>query len=156
MIYGWLSDWISDSTVRAMSNWVNDLWLIKLSGDWPSDWMIYGRLINWVTDSTVQGLLTDRMIYGGLIDWLTDSTVQGLTNWLNDFRLIELSGNWSSNWMIYGWLIDWLTDWMIYGWLTVWLTVWIRVYMGNALSHWNTIWLLFEGWEADLMMQHWP
>ena len=82
MFYGWLIDWLTDSTVQGLTKWLNDL---------------IGWLIDWITDSTVQGLtnwLNDLWLKL-MIDSLTDSTVQELTIWLNDL-----------------WLIDWLTDWL--------------------------------------------
>ena len=82
MFYGWLIDWLTDTTVQGVTKWLNDL---------------IGWVIDWITDFTVQGLtnwLNDLWLKL-MIDWLTDSTVQELTIWLNDF-----------------WLIDWLTDWL--------------------------------------------
>ena len=121
--------------MQAMANWIvweltsrlNDLWLIQLSKNWPTDWMIYGLLncpgtghrtewfqpnwivqglANWLNDLWLIELSGDWQthwkIYGWFIHWLTNSTVQGLANWLNDFRLIELSRDWPTDWMIYG------------------------------------------------------
>ena len=36
--------------------------------------------------------------------------VRGLTNWVKDLWLIDLSWDWPSDWMIYGWLTDSLID----------------------------------------------
>ena len=138
MISGWLINWVTDSTVRGLTNWLNDLWLI----DWLSNWLYCLG-----TDHLTQ------LFFGWLIDWVTDSTVWGLTNWLNDLWLvnwlsnwfyclgtdqltewfpIELSGFWPNDWMINGWLIDWLinstvrelTNWLNDLWLVDWLTDW--------------------------------
>ena len=76
---------MANSTVQELANWLNDLWLIELSGDSQPHWKIYG----W------------------FIDWLTNSAVQGLANWLNDFGLIELS---RTNQLTERFMADWLTD----------------------------------------------
>ena len=91
-----LTEWfIANWIVGELANWLNDLWLIKLSGNWPTDRLIYGYC-NW-------------------IDW-------ELANWLNDPRLIELFRDWPSDWMICGWLnwpgTDQLTEWFIADCLT--------------------------------------
>ena len=48
--YGPLIDWLTDSIIQGLPNWLNDLWLIDwltdwltlLSGDLPNDLMIFG------------------------------------------------------------------------------------------------------------------
>ena len=111
MIDGWLNDWLTDTTVWGLTEWLNDFWLIELSRDIVQD------LTNWLNDLWLIELFgdwpTDWMSFCWLIDWVTDSTVQGLANWLNDFWLI-------------GWLTNWLycpgtgqlTEWFLADWLT--------------------------------------
>ena len=66
MIYDWLIDPVTDSTVQGLSNWLNDLWLIL-----------------WQKKKTVLEL-TNK----------TDSTFLRLTNWLNDLWLVDWLTNW--------------------------------------------------------------
>ena len=76
-----LTRWLNDlRLITWLTNWLNDLWLIELSRDWPTDWMIYG----WLTVS--------------LID-LGSSMGNALTPW-NTVWLTLLSTDWPSDWMI--------------------------------------------------------
>ena len=95
MIYGWLIDWVTDCTVRGLTNWLNDLCLI----DWLSNWLYClgtDQLTEWFPIELSGFWPNDLMINGWLIDWLINSTVRELTNWPNDL-----------------WLVDWLTDWPV-------------------------------------------
>ena len=91
----WLTDWISDSTVQGLTNWLNDLWLV----DWQNNSLL---------------MLLSELTIGANYLWLVD--------WLSDW-LTLLSGDWPTDWMVYGWLIDWLTD----------ATVWRLTNMVNDL-----------------------
>ena len=83
-----------------------------------------------------------------MADWI----VQGLASWLNDFSLIELSRDWPTDWVIYGWLncpttgqlTKWFqANWIVLGltillndlWLVDWLTDWLWVYW---VMYWPT------------------
>ena len=76
IIYGWLSDWLTDSAVQGLTNLLNDLWLV----DWLTDWL------TWFT-----GKCIDALKY-----YMTDCVVWGLRSWLNDaaltLELIRLTG----------------------------------------------------------------
>ena len=76
-----LNEWfVADWIVWELTFWMNDLWLIELSGNWPSEWMICGWL---------NCLGTDQLAEWFMANWI----VWGVTNWLNDLWLIELSGD---------------------------------------------------------------
>ena len=104
MISGWLINWVTDSTVWGLTNWLNDLWLI----DWLSNWLYCLGTYH----------LT-QLFFGWLIDWVTDSTVRELTNWLNDLWLVD----WLTDWpglLTQAWF--YFTEWMTYCLdSTVWL-----------------------------------
>ena len=117
------ADWI----VQGLTIWLNDLWLIELSGDWPTDWIIYGWL-------NCPG--TDHLTYWFVADWID----RELTNWLNDLWLIELSGG-LTNWLNDSWLIDWLSNWLYCpgaDQLTEWfMTNWLNdLWLVDWLSNW--------------------
>ena len=67
MIHGWLINWLTDSTVRGLTNWPNYLWLV-----------------DWLTDLTYQ--LTKLFIAGSLTNWLYFA---GTNQWLNDLWMID-------------------------------------------------------------------
>ena len=56
MIYGWLTDWLTDPTVQGLTNWLNDLWLVAWLSNWPycpgtdqlTEWLMAG----WLTEPT--------------------------------------------------------------------------------------------------------
>ena len=135
VIYGWLIDWLTDSTVQVLTNWLNDLWLV----DWLTDPTVQ-VLTNWLNDLWLFNLLNSLWV----IDWLTDSTLWGtdqLTEWfmadcLTDrlyyprtdkvtkcslgntfidppkYCMTNSSVLVSTSWLNDLWLIDWVTDWL--------------------------------------------
>ena len=122
MFYGWLIDWLTDTTVQGVTKWLNDL---------------IGWLIDWITDSTVQGLtnwLNDLWLKL-MIDWLTDSTVQELTIWLTDwltntlkqwFTNVTVKGKTNTNGKSLEWEKRTDNEWLVNGlqsFQMVWLTV---------------------------------
>ena len=112
IIYGWLIDWLTDSTVQGLSNWCEISGQLNcLSGDWPNYWMFYGWLIDWITHST---------------EWFQANWIRwGLIIWVNDLWQIELFGDWPTDWTICGELniicpgTDHLTELFMASWLTV-------------------------------------
>ena len=91
-----LNEWfVADWIVWGLTFWMNDLWLIELSGDWPSEWMICGWLNCLGTDQLAAWFMANWIVWGVtnsvterfVADWI----VWGLTNWLNDLWLIEFS-----------------------------------------------------------------
>ena len=57
MINGWLIDWLINSTVRELTNWLNDLWLVDWLTDWPGllmqTWFYFTEWTTYCLDSTV-------------------------------------------------------------------------------------------------------
>ena len=130
MFGDWPSDWMIYGSLNCpgtdqltewfIANWIvlglticlNHVWLIELSGDWPTDSMIEGWLIDWLTDSTLR-ILTNWLNHLWLIDWLTYWLYCPRTKQLmRDFRLTELSVRGLTKLLNVLWLIDWLNNWL--------------------------------------------
>ena len=122
MIYGWLIDRLTDSTVAE---------------EWPSyrHGFNYSCLIDWLTGFTVRKL-TNVLIAYCVIHWLTEI----LYYWLYCLRVFKLT-----EWFMADWWTDWLThlseDWLtyriVYRWLIDLLTL-----LSEVLTNWlNDLWL---------------
>ena len=85
MIYWWLIDWPTDSTVWLLANWLKDLWLLELPGTDP------------------------------LTEWFQPNwTVQGLTNWLSDLWLADWLTDWFWVYWVMHWPTEIGYDWLYY------------------------------------------
>ena len=140
--YGPLIDWLTDSIIHGLPNWLNDWWLI----DWLTNWhycletyrMIEWFLANWIVQGHCSG--PDQLTEWFMADWI----VRRLTIWLNDLQLIEFFRDWPTDWMIFCWLIDWVTGSTIWGlanwlndfWLIFWLTNWLYCTGTSQLTEW--------------------
>ena len=65
MVYGWLIDRVTDSTIQGLTNWLIDLW----------------RLIDKLADSTIWGQA----------NWLNDLWLAGWLKEKTDFTVLELT-----------------------------------------------------------------
>ena len=111
-------DWL---TADYMFKWVTDIleWLVISLRQWRV-----------ATDQMISCLLngpgTDHLNEWFVADWI----VEGLAYWLNNFSLIELSGDWPTDWMICCWLnclgTDQLTEWFVADWIVWGLTNWLN------------------------------
>ena len=136
MIYGWLIDWITDSFVHGLTNWLNDYsWLIdcltdstvQVLNNWLNDLWLFNLLnslwvIDWLTDSTLWG--TDQLTEWFMADCLTDRLYYPRTDKVTKCSLgnkfidppkycMTNSSVWvSTSWLNDLWLIDWVTDWL--------------------------------------------
>ena len=160
MIYGWLIDWVNDSTVDQLTGfycWFIDGLTDSLVTGSPFDQIIVftgsprtdqlTEQFDWLTeyltllsrDWPSHGMMYIYLpLYGWLIDWLADSTVRGLTNWLNDLWLVY----WLTNWL-YCLKTDQHTEWWN---LVDWLNKWLHCPRTDHQSKWFmdgwlTIWL---------------
>ena len=88
---------LTNSAEWTIYDWLNCRGTNQLT-EWlvPNDWLNNNY---WVSTYCVMHWITEI-----LYDWLYCPGTEQL-NWLNDFRLIELSRDWPTDWMIYGWLI---------------------------------------------------
>ena len=146
MIYGWLIDWPADSTVRGLTNWLIDLWLIdRLTNwlycvgtyqviewfDWLVDWLnnwLYcegtDHLTEWFVGDWLTYWLTDWPTANWVIHWVTENNTMWLTllseNWLTHWILIQLI-DWLNNWLYCQRLTNWLNDLWLVDWLPDWL-----------------------------------
>ena len=135
-------DWL---TADDMFKWLTDIleWLVICLRQWPV-----------ATDQMISSSLncpgTNHLNEWFVAEWI----VEGLANWLNNFRLIELSGDWPTDWKIYGWLIDWITDSTVRQ-LTNWLNdLWLIDLLTNWLYSQDTDQLtesFMADWLTDLL-----
>ena len=80
MIY----DWLNCPGTNQLTEWLMPI-------DWLNNWVSTFWVMYWITEI--------------LYDWLYCPGSEQL-NWLNNFRLIELSRDWPTDQIICGWLID--------------------------------------------------
>ena len=149
MVYGWLIDRVTDSTIQGLTNWLIDLWLV----DWQTSWL-YCLATDQLTEWLMAGCLKEKltplswnwpnnwMIYGSFIDRITDSTVRtDQLNWLYCPETDQLT-----EWLMVGWLIGWLTDSTVRRLTNTLNDYFIAVWLTNKptlLSEdWQTYWML--------------
>ena len=149
MVYGWLIDRVTDSTIQGLTNWLIDLWLV----DWQTSWLYClgtDQLTEWLMAGCLKEKLTplswnwpnNWMIYGSFIDRITDSTVRtDQLNWLYCPETDQLT-----EWLMVGWLIGWLTDSTVRRLTNTLNDYFIAVWLTNKptlLSEdWQTYWML--------------
>ena len=131
-------DWL---TADDMFKWPTDIL------EWP---VISLRQWQVATDRMISSLLnclgTDHLNEWFMADWI----VKGLANWLNNFRLTELSGDWPIDWMICGSLnclgTDQLAEWFMANWIVWGLTNWLNdLWLIELSGDWPTDWMVC-GW----------
>ena len=149
MVYGWLIDRVTDSTIQGLTNWLIDLWLV----DWQTSWL-YSLGTDQLTEWLMAGCLKEKltplswnwpnnwMIYGSFIDRITDSTVRtDQLNWLYCSETDQLT-----EWLMVGWLIGWLTDSTVRRLTNTLNDYFIAVWLTNKLTllseDWQTYWML--------------
>ena len=131
-------DWL---TADDMFKWLTDIleWLVICLRQWPV-----------ATDQMISSSLncpgTNHLNEWFVAEWI----VEGLANWLNNFRLIELSGDWPIDWMFFGWLnclgTDQLAEWFKANWIVWGLTNWLNdLWLIELSGVWPIDWM-FCGW----------
>ena len=160
MIYGWLIDDLTDSTVME---------------EWPSYWhgFNYSCLIDWLTGFTVWNLTNVLNAYC-VIRWPTEI----LNYWLYWLRVFKLTEWFMTYWLTVGlpsliyslkycmpdytanqlteWFVaDWLTDWLTLlseDWLTYWIVYrWLIDLLSYSPKYWPTDWMI-RGWLIDWLI----
>ena len=160
MIYGWLIDELTDSSVVE---------------EWPSYWhgFNYSCLIDWLTGFTVWKLTTILNAYC-VIHWPTEI----LNYWLYWLRVFKLTEWFMTYWLTVGlpsliyslkycrpdytanqltewFMADWWTDWLTLlseDWLTYWIVYrWLIDLQSYSLKYWPTDWMIC-GWLIDWLI----
>ena len=160
MIYGWLIDGLTDSTVME---------------EWPSYWhgFNYRCLVDWLTGFTVRKLMNVLNAYC-VIHWPTEILyywlyclgVFKLTEWFMTYWLTvglpsliyslkycmpDYTANQLTEWFVADWWTDWstllskdwLSYWIVYRWLIDLLTLVSEVLTNWLNDLWLTDWLFF-------------
>ena len=138
MIYGWLIDGLTDSTVME---------------EWPSYWhgFNYRCLVDWLTGFTVRKLMNVLNAYC-VIHWPTEI----LYYWLYCLGVFKLTEWFMTYWLTVGlpsliyslkycmpnYTANQLTEWFVADWWTDWLTL--------LSKDWLTYWIGYR-WLMDLL-----